>query len=244
MVNFSEHYFFLNQLPFKQRTIRSFVKRDSRLTKSQLYALENYWALHGIDYDTSELNIEKLFSRKAPLILDIGVGTGDTTLHHAMAHPENNYLAIEVHRPGIGHLLNQIETHKLSNIKIINHDVIDVLNNQIPNNSISQIFIFFPDPWPKKKHHKRRLINTSLITLLINSMTQHGRLHIATDWEDYALHIQDAFTENDGLMNLAGKKQSSPRPNWRIKTRFELRGLRLEHQVWDFCYALNNIPKK
>ena len=229
----------MKDVSFKQRSIKSFVRRDSRLTKAQLHALESYWQRHGVDYAASTLNIEQLFQRKAPLVLDIGVGTGDATLHHAKAHPENNYLAIEVHRPGIGHLLNQIKIHQLTNIKIIKHDVIDVLKHQIPDYSISQVFIFFPDPWPKKRHHKRRLINQQLMNLLKPCLTLHGRLHIATDWENYAEHIQLVCTDNTELINLAGSNNNSPRPDWRIKTRFELRGLRLDHYVWDFCYGLS-----
>ncbi len=234
----------MNQTPIKKRTIRSFVRRDSRLTKAQLHALENYWDQHGVEYDDSTLNLDNLFKRKAPLILDIGVGTGDATLHHAKAHPENNYLAIEVHRPGIGHLLNQIEINKLTNIKVISHDVIDVLKNQIPENSISQAFIFFPDPWPKKRHHKRRLINEQLVTLIKQCIKDNGRLHIATDWYDYADHIQLLLNDDPELINLAGKENTAPRPDWRIKTRFELRGLKLGHSVCDFCYVLNTIAKK
>ena len=139
----------MNPLPIKQYSIKSFVRRDGRLTKAQNYALEHHWNKHGIDYEASMLNIDQLFKRKAPLIIDIGVGTGDATIHHALLHPENNYLAVEVHRPGIGHLLNEIEIKKLNNIKIINHDVMDILQNLIPHKSINQIFIFFPDPWPK-----------------------------------------------------------------------------------------------
>jgi len=223
----------------KKRTIRSFVKRDSRLTKSQQMALDNYWDKHGINFSNEKLNINSLFERVAPVVMDIGVGTGDTTFFHAQTHPENNYLAIEVHKPGIGRLLNSIESKKLTNIKIINHDVIDVLREQIPDNSLSQVFIFFPDPWPKKKHHKRRLINHDLLELLKKRMSKNGRLHIATDWENYAEHIQNLCDVDSELINLGGSKQSVPRPDWRTKTRYESRGIRLEHNVWDFCYGLN-----
>lgn len=222
----------------RSRTIRSFVKRDSRLTKSQQLALENHWHKHGVEFSSNTLNLEALFKRKAPIVMDIGVGTGDTTFFHAESHPENNYLAIEVHKPGIGRLLNTIESKNLLNIKIINHDVVDVLQEQIPNDSLSQIFIFFPDPWPKKKHHKRRLINHDLLKLLKKKLTSNGRLHIATDWKDYAKHIQAICDDDPELLNLTGTKQSAPRPNWRTKTRYELRGIKLEHDVWDFCYAL------
>lgn len=234
----------MNDNILQKRTIRSFVKRDSRLTKSQQLALDNYWSKYGIDFSSDLLDFKKLFNRHAPVIMDIGVGTGDTTFFHAQKHPENNYLAIEVHKPGIGRLLNSIESKNLNNIKIINHDVVDVLTEQIPDHSLSQIFIFFPDPWPKKRHHKRRLINNKLLELIKKKITGNGRLHIATDWENYAEHIQQLCDEDPELLSLTGNKQSAPRPDWRTKTRYESRGIRLDHNVWDFCYALNSLSKK
>ncbi len=249
MVNFSKPIFIplfysLKDTQTRKRTIRSFVKRDSRLTKSQQHALDNHWEKYGIDFSSSLLDFDMLFNRHAPIVMDIGVGTGDTTFFHAQTHPSNNYIAIEVHRPGIGRLLNSIECNNLNNIKVINYDVIDVLQEQIPDCTLSQIFIFFPDPWHKKKHHKRRLINNSLLELLKKKITTHGRLHIATDWKDYAKHIQRLCDADPELLNLTGNKQSAPRPNWRSKTRYESRGLRLEHKVWDFCYALNTSTKR
>jgi tRNA (guanine-N7-)-methyltransferase len=222
----------------KKNTIRSYVKREGRLTKSQQYALDNYWEQHGVGFGSDVINLHALYKRRAPLILDIGVGTGDSTFNHALTHPENDYLAIEVHRPGIGQLLNNIASNNLTNIKVSNDDVLDVLQHQIPDRSISQIFIFFADPWPKKRHHKRRLINTQLIELIKKKIAAHGRLHIATDWQDYADHIQKLCRSDPELINLAGNNVNSvPRPNWRINTRYESRGLRLEHKVWDFCYG-------
>ena len=229
----------MKENPTRLDTIRSYVKRDSRLTKSQQYALENYWDRYGIKSDTHFLDFEILFKRHAPVVMDIGIGTGDTTISHAQLHPENNYLAIDVHRPGLGQVLNRIESNNLTNIKVINNDVIHILQEQIPDHCLSQIFIFFPDPWPKTKHHKRRLINNRLLELIKKKMTANGRLHIATDWKDYARHIQNLCNSDPGLLNLVGNNQSAPRPNWRTKTRYESRGLRLEHKVWDFCYALN-----
>ena len=223
----------------QKRTIRSFVKRESRLTKAQELALDSFWVKHGIDYNNELLNLNSEFKRTAPIIMDIGVGTGDTTFHHAKLHPENNYLAIEVHKPGIGRLLNKIESNNFKNIKIINHDVVDVLQQQIPDRCLSQIFIFFPDPWPKKKHHKRRLINKDLLDLLKSKLTLNGRIHIATDWENYAEHIQELCVKDKELINLNSSSKTVPRPNWRIQTRYETRGMKLEHNVWDFCYALN-----
>lgn len=230
----------MNEPEIKNRTIRSFVKRESRLTKAQQSALENFWCKHGIDYKNELLDFDTLFKRPAPIIMDIGVGTGDSTFHHAENHPENNYLAIEVHKPGVGRLLNSIESKNLNNIKIINYDVIEVLVNQIPDRCLSQVFIFFPDPWPKKKHHKRRLINQSLIEQIKKKLRFNGRLHIATDWENYAENIQELCSQDSELLNLNNCNKSSPRPNWRVQTRYEARGLNLEHKVWDFCYALNN----
>ncbi len=234
----------MNDYQIRNRTIRSFVKRDSRLTKSQQLALDNYWDNYGIDFKPELINLYKEFKRHAPIVMDIGVGTGDTTFSHAQAHPENNYLAIEVHRPGIGRLLNTIKLNNLENIKVINHDVVEVLQEQIPARSLSQIFIFFPDPWHKKRHHKRRLINNKLLELIKNKLTTNGRLHIATDWKDYARHIQQLCNEDPELIDLNGNDKSAPRPNWRTKTRYELRGLRLRHDVFDFCYALNVSTKK
>ena len=230
----------MKEEPTKQKTIRSYVRREGRLTNAQQYALDIYWEKHGVNFNADTLDLQSLYKRRAPLILDIGVGTGDSTLNHAQKHPENNYLAIEVHRPGVGQLLNNIESNNLTNIKISNNDVIDVLQNQIPDRSISQIFIFFADPWPKTKHQKRRLINKQLIELIKRKIAIHGRLHIATDWQDYAKHIQKLCHSDPTLINLSGNKLfSSPRPNWRIRTRYEARGLRLKHNVWDFCYGFN-----
>ena len=225
-----------NAAPIKK--IKSYVKREGRLTKSQLYGLENYWAKHGIDYNAKIINLEKVFKRYGPIILDIGVGAGESTINQAISHPENNYLAVEVHRPGIGRLLNKIEEYALTNIKIIKHDVTEVLKEQIPNRSLTQIFIFFPDPWPKKRHHKRRLINKELVRLVKKKLVMHGRLHIATDWEDYANHIREVGNNDPSLINLASCINFSPRPLWRTETRYEFRGKKLDHEVWDLCYGL------
>ena len=221
-----------------KKSIKSYVKREGRLTKSQLYGLDNYWIKYGIEYSPKKINFEEIFESYKPLILDIGFGSGESTINHAISHPENNYLAVEVHRPGIGRLLNKIEENTLTNIKIIKHDVIDILREQIPDCSLTQIFIFFPDPWPKKRHHKRRLINGELIKLIKKKLVMHGRLHIATDWEDYANYIMEIGNADSELINLAGYNNYSPRPEWRIETRFEHRGKKLEHNVWDLCYGL------
>ena len=220
------------------RSIKSFVRREGRLTNAQARALKEQWPKFGIEFGKSKFNIDLAFNRKAPLCIDIGVGTGDRTLHQAIKFPENNYLAIEVHRPGIGHLLNEIQQANVNNIRIINHDVIPVLKQQIPDKSISQVFIFFPDPWPKKRHHKRRLINEEFITILKHKLCLHGRIHIATDWHDYAEHISSICNNDNDLVNLAGEHHHAPRPDWRINTRYEKRGQRLQHDIYDFCFGL------
>ena len=222
-----------------RRSIKSYVKREGRLTKSQSSALDNYWVKYGVNYSPTALNLESIFGRRAPIILDIGVGAGESTINHALIHPENNYLAIEVHRPGLGRLLNKIESLSLNNIKIINHDVIDILEKQIPNRSLNQIFIFFPDPWPKKKHHKRRLINSDIFMLIKDKLSLHGRLHIATDCLNYAEHINELLNCNLEIINLAGKDNFSPRPVWRTETRYEHRGIKLSNKVYDFCCGLS-----
>ena len=221
-----------------KKSIKSYVKRERRLTKSQLYGLDNYWIKYGIEFSPKIINFEEILKSYKPLILDIGFGSGESTINHAISHPENNYLAVEVHRPGIGRLLNKIEENTLTNIKIIKHDVIDILKEQIPDCSLTQIFIFFPDPWPKKRHHKRRLINKELIKLIKKKLVLHGRLHIATDWENYANYIMEIGNADLELINLAGYNNYSPRPEWRTETRFEHRGKKLEHNVWDLCYGL------
>lgn len=219
------------------RHIRSFVRREGRMTDSQKTAIEQFWDIYGIDFGHSIINLDDIFQRIAPKILDIGSGMGDTTITLAKSHPENNYLAVEVHRPGIGSLLRQIVNNKISNIRISNHDVMEVLQNQIPENSLDIIYIFFPDPWPKKRHHKRRLLNDSFLDVLGPRMKSHARLFIATDWQDYADHILELFSKRNDYINLAGNNKFAPRPHWRPLTKFEQRGHKLEHQVRDFIFV-------
>lgn len=217
--------------------IRSYVLRQGRLTSGQANALEQHWPRYGIEFSKEKLDLTEVFGRVAPRVLDIGVGTGDTTLEIARAHPENDYLAVEVHRPGIGNLLRRIDEENAGNIRVICHDVFEVLSMQLTDNLFDQVFIFFPDPWPKKKHHKRRLIRTEFLELLLPKIKANGRLCIATDWSGLAEHVIEICDAHPGLVNLAGPGNTVPRPNWRPLTRFEQRGERLEHQVYDFIYA-------
>lgn len=219
------------------RRIRSYVRREGRLTEGQRVALEKHWPVYGVEYDQKTLNLEKLFGRQAPLILDIGTGKGDSCLGLAKSHPENNYLAVEVHRPGVGSLLRQIATESLTNIRVSNHDVIDVLTHQLPTACIDEVYIFFPDPWPKKRHNKRRLINPVFLQLLASRLKHDAKVFIATDWEDYAESILDAFSRMEEFVNLSTNGRMIMRPDWRPITKFERRGEQLGHQVYDFAFS-------
>jgi len=166
--------------------VRSFVRREGRLTRSQRKALDKNWVKYGVEFKHDGLDLDRLFNRNSPKILDIGSGNGDSTIIMASNNPENDYLAVEVHKPGIGRLLRQIHSNHLKNIRIINHDVIEVIEFQLLNNSLDSVFIFFPDPWPKKRHHKRRLIDKSFLERLSKKLKRNARVFLATDWENYA----------------------------------------------------------
>lgn len=219
------------------RHIRSYVRREGRITTGQQQALEKHWGKYGIDFNKTRLDLDRIFNRNAPRIMDIGTGMGDTTISLAKCNPENDYLAIEVYKPGVGSLLRQIVLNNLTNIRISNHDVVEVLQHQIPENSLDMVFIFFPDPWPKKRHHKRRLINELFLQTLKNRLKTNARIFIATDWSDYADHIVEVFSQSPDYFNLAGHKQTAPRPYWLPQTRFERRGHNYQHKIWNFIFA-------
>ena len=207
------------------------------MTDAQRQAIEKYWPVYGVEFIKSQLDLDLLFQRTAPKILDIGTGMGEVTASLAKAHPDNDYLAVEVHRPGVGSLIRRIVHDGLTNIRISNHDVTDVLCYQIPANSLDVIYIFFPDPWPKKRHHKRRLVNMEFLNLLKKSLKDNGRVFIATDWQDYAEHILETFSGDRDFINLAGTGRCAPRPHWRPGTKFEKRGQKLENTIRDFAFG-------
>ena len=211
--------------------------RQGRLTKAQARAIDRYWAEFGIDYRDEPLDLDTLFNRFAPRVLDIGTGMGETTIKLAQANPENDYLAIEVHRPGIGRLLHGIAEHGLTNIRVINQDAVDVINRQIPEESMTSVYIHFPDPWPKKRHHKRRLVQPGFINKLTTRMKIEGQLYLATDSPDLAEYMLGVCDAEPGLINLAGRGHFSPRPLWRPLTKFEQRGLNLDNRVWELIYC-------
>ncbi len=221
-----------------RRRIRSYVLRQGRLTSGQAHALEHFWLDYGIEFSRTMLDLDQVYARSAPKVLDIGVGMGDTSIALALAHPENDYLAVEVHQPGVGSLLRQARDVNINNIRVICHDVMEVLKYQIPDQSLDHVYIFFPDPWPKKRHHKRRLISPDFLSLLLPKLRAHARIFIATDWQDLADHVLSVCDEHQGLINLAGRGNAAPRPHWRPLTKFEKRGQKLQHPVWDFVYGL------
>jgi tRNA (guanine-N7-)-methyltransferase len=220
------------------RGIKSYVLRQGRLTDAQARALQDYWPVYGIDYQPAQIDIIRIFGRTAPKILDIGTGMGASLIELAQQHPENDYLAIEVHRPGVGSLIRSAQQLGLTNIKVICHDAIDVLRQQIPVRSLDEVYLFFPDPWPKKRHHKRRLVSPLFLTLLKPKLKENARLFLATDWQDLAEHMLTVCDQDPDLLNIAGTGNYTPRPAWRPETKFETRGRKLDHGVWDLCYCI------
>ena len=214
---------------------RSFVLRLGRITPSQKRALSEYWPSYGVELDKL-LNLEELFGRSAEKHLEIGFGMGDTLVTMASQHPEYDYLGIEVYRPGIGHLLLQIKAAQLTNVRVICADAVEVLHDYLPSHSLDAVYLFFPDPWPKKRHHKRRLVQPNFVTLLVKSMKSGSCLHLATDWEHYAEQMLQVLEAAPEFINRSANGGFSPRPTSRPLTKFEQRGQRLGHSVWDLLY--------
>jgi tRNA (guanine-N7-)-methyltransferase len=214
--------------------IRSFVLRQGRVSNAQRRAVDTLLSVYGIAYAPVALDFDQAFGRRAPTILEIGFGMGETTARIAQAHPENNYLAIEVHTPGVGSLLKLIDENRIANLRLIQHDAVEVLQHMIAPASLTGTHIFFPDPWPKKRHHKRRLIQPGFVALLASRLASGAYLHAATDWEEYAEQILAVFAAEPALANTA--PGYAPRPDYRPQTKFESRGLKLGHGVWDIIF--------
>ena len=208
--------------------------RQGRVSNAQQRAHATLLPRYGIAFAESPINLETVFGRSAPKILEIGFGMGETTVEIAAAQPENDYLGVEVHTPGVGSLLKQIEARALTNVRIIQHDAVEVLRHMIAPDSLDGIHIFFPDPWPKKRHHKRRLIQAPLVDLLTEKLKAGGYLHAATDWHEYAGQILAVLSATPALLNTA--TDYAPRPAYRPRTKFEARGLKLGHGVWDIVF--------
>lgn len=221
-----------------RRTIKSFILRQGRLTQGQQRALDEQWPVFGIDYEAKLLDFEVLFGNTNPVILEIGFGNGESLLQMAAENPEQNFIGIEVHRPGVGHLLHLIQEHGIQNLRVMNHDAIDILQNQITDHSLDRVQLYFPDPWHKKKHNKRRIVQTSFLDMLARLLKADSKIHFATDWEHYAKHMMQTLENHDVFENVAGNNQYSPKPDYRPITKFERRGQRLGHGVWDLVFSV------
>jgi tRNA (guanine-N7-)-methyltransferase len=218
----------------QRQHIRSFVLRQGRVSNAQSRHLESGLPQWGIPYRAQALDLATAFGRGAPKFLEIGCGMGETTARIAAAHPDNDYLGIEVHTPGVGSLLKEISERGLSNLRVIQHDAVEVVRDMIVPAALAGIHIFFPDPWPKKRHHKRRLIQPGFVALLASRLAPGGYLHCATDWEEYAEQMLQVLTDEPLLQNTA--ERFAERPDYRPQTKFESRGLRLGHGVWDVVF--------
>ncbi len=214
--------------------IRSYVLRQGRTTEAQARARRELLPRYGIAYAPRLIDLDAAFGRQAPKILEIGFGMGETTAAIAAAHPDNDYLGIEVHAPGVGSLLNRIHALGLANVRVIQHDAVEVLEHMIAPGSLDGVHVFFPDPWPKKRHHKRRLVQPPLVALLASRMKPGAYLHVATDWQDYAEHILAVLSADPALVNAAAG--FAGRPQTRPETKFERRGLALGHRVCDVLF--------
>jgi tRNA (guanine-N7-)-methyltransferase len=221
----------------RHRPIRSYVLRAGRMTEGQQRGFDENWGLYGLEYRPQLLDFDAAFGRPGRRVLEIGFGMGQSLLTMAAAEPETNFIGVEVHRPGVGKLLLGMREHQLSNIRVYCHDAVEVLNNCIEPGSLDTIQIFFPDPWHKKRHHKRRLIQPSFVELLGSRLKPGGVLHLATDWENYAEQMLEVLGADPHLHNMAGPGQYAPRPAHRPLTKFERRGERLGHGVWDLLFS-------
>ena len=215
--------------------IRSFIRRQGRLTPGQEVALDQHWSQYGLepegDYDFSQV-----FGRQAPLMVEIGFGNGDSLAKMAAANLDHDYIGIEVHKPGVGHLLILLNEQGLTNVRVYCHDAIEILEQKIPDHSLAGLHLFFPDPWHKKKHHKRRIVRPSFVELLNKKLQVGGYFHAATDWQNYAESMLEVLSASEGLKNTSLTQDYCERRDYRPLTKFEQRGLRLGHGVWDLIF--------
>jgi tRNA (guanine-N7-)-methyltransferase len=217
------------------RRIRSFVLREGRLTPGQQRAFDTLWPKWGIDFAPERIDLPELFGNDQPVFLEIGFGNGETLVEQAAANPDRNFLGIEVHEPGVGHCLLKANEAGIENLRIIAHDAIDVLTHQVPPKSLARLNLYFPDPWPKKRHHKRRIVQPAFLALVADRLVDRGTLNIATDWANYAEHIDEILSQSDRFSCLERREHDGDNPLDRPRTKFERRGLRKGHRICDWC---------
>lgn len=218
------------------RRIRSFVRRQGRLTKGQELALEQYWPVMGVEFQPEPLDLVALFGRDAPVVLEIGFGMGASLVSMAQSNPQQNFLGIEVHAPGVGACLGSAKEAGVENLRVICHDAVEVLEKMIPDNSLRMVQLFFPDPWHKARHNKRRIVQVPFAELVLRKLKPGGVFHMATDWEAYAEHMLSVMSSVAGYRNQSENGDYVPRPDTRPLTKFEQRGQRLGHGVWDLMF--------
>lgn len=219
-----------------RREIRSFVLRQGRFTEAQQRAFDTQWPRFGLDYQGRLRDYDAVFGRQALRVMEIGFGNGEALRFAARQDPTRDYLGLEVHAPGVGRLLNALAEDGSDQVRVYHHDAVEVLTHEVAAGSLDEVRIYFPDPWHKKRHNKRRLIQPGFAALLVSRLRAGGRLHAATDWQDYAEHMWDVLDATAGLSNRAGPRGQVPRPEWRPQTHFETRGQKLGHGVWDLVY--------
>jgi len=219
-----------------KRPIRSFVLRGGRLTVAQQHALDELWPHYGIAQHDTLLDFEDYFNQAADVIVEIGFGNGESTWRMAQQEPDKNFIGIEVHEPGVGHLLMALDRNRIENVRIAREDAVPFLQQRIPVGSLGGVRIYFPDPWPKKRHHKRRLIQPEFISEIARCMAPGGILHMATDWQPYADHMVEVLQFSPDFVNLSPTGDYCERPAWRPHTKYEQRGERLGHEVRDLLY--------
>ncbi len=218
----------------ERRPIRSFVLRQGRISNAQRRAHADFLPVYGVPFSPAALDLDRVFGRAAPRILEIGFGMGETTATIAQQHPEKDFLGVEVHTPGVGSLLKRVAELHLGNVRVVQHDAVEVLQHMIPHAALDGVHVFFPDPWPKKRHHKRRLMQPAFVALLASRMKPGACVHTCTDWEEYARQMLEVLLAEPALQNTASGY--ADRPEARPQTKFERRGLALGHRVWDLVF--------
>lgn len=225
------------------RPIRSFVRREGRITPAQSRALKQLWPRYGIDLMETPIDFTRLYGRRAPVILEIGFGNGEALLAAAKTRSEMNFLGIEVYRPGVGRCLRHLEAEGLDNVRVILADAKEVLTRHIPDESLVAIHLFFPDPWPKKRHHKRRLVQPEFAMLMVRKLKADGYIHLATDWQDYAIQMESVLSQIPGLLRAGRDGIARDLSGNRTVTKFEARGKKLGHEVWDMVFIAHAAHK-